>query len=302
MGHPLVPVSIGVLIVSFATGQAVQRAVTTDAHSETRKLLIRRYTEGKRLSYRMDAVNEGWRYQTEAEGVVKKDQGGRYYEEYHWSHFVSDARPIALTAAGLEFRQMVSLDPAIKPSLPDLSKTDLRLIGPITDLLNFYVDLWLANTRAHLARAGDQYSFNRGAPGSWADGKHVLLGEDAIVFNFELQDVDLVHHTATVVVHHVPPQEVEIKLPASWMHQAVEDTPNNWVEVRRTEDKYSAAVGKETFDVVIKVSLADGKILFGTIDNPVMTVERECDDAALTKCGDPKRHPIHRHVEIALIQ
>jgi hypothetical protein len=116
-----------------------------------------------------------------------------------------------------------------------------------------------------------------------------LWGESAIVFNGELQDVDLRRHTATLVVHHVPPQEVEVKLPAPWMHQAVEDTPNNWVEVRRTQDgKYSAAVGKETFDDVIKVCLADGKILPGIIDNLVITVERECDDAALTNCDDPK--------------
>jgi hypothetical protein len=292
MRYPLAPVSIAVLIVSLATGQ-----------TKSNDLLVRHYTEGKRLSYRMNAVNESWRYQIEADGIVKKDQDGRYYEDYRWSHFVSDGKPIQLTPAGLEFRQVLSLDPRINPSLPDLRRTDFRLIGPITDLLTFYVDLWLANTHGHLAPAGDHFSFSRGAPNSWADGKHVLFGENAIVFNGELQDVDLGHHTATLVVHHVPPQEVEVKLPASWMHQAVEDTPNNWVEVRRTQDgKYTAAVGKETFDDVIKVSLADGKILSGTIDNPVITVVRECDDAALTKCGDPKSHPIDRHVEIVLVQ
>jgi len=62
--------------------------------------------------------------------------------------------------------------------------------------------------------------------------------------------------------------------------------------VERTKnEKYLAAVGKETFDVEIRLSLADGMILSGTLDNPVETIKRECEDAALTKCGDPRPHP-----------
>jgi hypothetical protein len=61
-----------------------------------------------------------------------------------------------------------------------------------------------------------------------------------------------------------------------------------------------AAVGKETFDVKIRLSLADGKILSGTLHNPVETIEHECEDTALTKCGDARPHPIRRQIEIAL--
>jgi len=83
------------------------------------------------------------------------------------------------------------------------------------------------------------------------------------------------------------------------MHKPVADTANNWVQVRKTKNgKYLAAVGKETFDVEIKVSLVDGEILSGTLDNPVDTIERECEDAALTKCSDPRPHPIRRQIEI----
>jgi hypothetical protein len=85
------------------------------------------------------------------------------------------------------------------------------------------------------------------------------------------------------------------------MLKPVSDTANNWVQVEKTKDgKYRAGVGKETFTVEIKLSLADGKILSATMDNPVETIERECEDAALTKCGDPKPHPIRRQVEISL--
>jgi hypothetical protein len=58
-------------------------------------------------------------------------------------------------------------------------------------------------------------------------------------------------------------------------------------------------VGKETFDVELKVSLDDGKILSATLDNPVEVLARECADAALSSCGEPVRYQIHRQVEIA---
>jgi hypothetical protein len=82
----------------------------------------------------------------------------------------------------------------------------------------------------------------------------------------------------------------------------VADTANNWVEVKKSDDgKFEAGVGKETFDVTIIVSTADGRILSASMDNPVVTSSRTCDDAALTKCGVPQPHTIHRHIEIALV-
>src|SRR6202043_116361 len=116
-----------------------------------------------------------------------------------------------------------------------------------------------------------------------------------------LKDVNRSDNTATVIVRHVPPEKPEIRLPADWMSKPVAGTPNNWVQVTRIKNgKYLAAVGKETFDVEIRLSLVDGKILSGSIDNPVETTERECEDAALTKCGDPKAHGIRRRIEISL--
>jgi len=99
----------------------------------------------------------------------------------------------------------------------------------------------------------------------------------------------------------VPPEKPQIRLPADWMRKPVADTANNWVQVERTKnEKYLAAVGKETFDLEIRLSLADGKILSGTLDNLVETIERECEDAALSRCSDPRPHPIKRQIEISL--
>jgi hypothetical protein len=264
--------------------------------------LTRHYREGEKLAYLMKGVNESWHYEVEADGVVKKDAAGTYFEEYRWSNLVSNGQKVALSASS-DFRQQVSLDPDRAPSMPNLSQVDPKLIGPITDFLTFYVDLWLAEKKGKLTHAGDHFYFKRGTPSSWADGNHVILGETSIDFEFTLASVNQSDKTATLVVHHVPPEQPEITLPADWMHSPVADTLNNHVEVERTQNGgYRAAVGKETFDVEIKVSLDDGKMLAGTLTNPVSMIERECEDVALTKCGEPKPHNIMRRIEISLKQ
>ena len=176
------------------------------------------------------------------------------------------------------------------------------MIGPILDFLNFYVDLWLAIRVGGLAHAGDHFYQKHGTPASWADGRYVVVGEDSIDFDVSLTDVDQSNRVATLLIRHVPPKQPEIRLPAAWMRVPVADTPNNWVQVEKKDSTYLAAVGKETFDVLMKVSLVDGKILWGRIENPVTTLERECADAALMSCGDPKPHQILRQIEISLEQ
>ncbi len=268
--------------------------------AQNRGLLSRRYREGERLAYRMKAVNEGRRYEVRARGVVKKDSAGKYIEEYGWSDWISDGAPLTLPPAGLEFRQILSLDPDATPPIPDLTKVPPRLIGPITDMMTFYVDLWLAVRSGKVNQAGDHLYHQHGTPASWADGNYTVLGEDSIDFDITLTDVDKSNRVATVMVRHVVPKQPKVKLPADWMREPVAGTPNNWVNVVKKDGKYVAAVGKETFDVEIKVSLVDGKILSGTMDNPVIARERDCTDAALASCSDPRPHEIRRRIEIAL--
>jgi hypothetical protein len=86
------------------------------------------------------------------------------------------------------------------------------------------------------------------------------------------------------------------------MRKPISDTPNNWVQVRRKGDRYVAAVGKETFDVELKISLVDGRILSATMENPVEKIARDCSDAALTDCGEPVRSPTFRRIKMSLIE
>lgn len=285
-----------VLLICSTSSLLAMQTVPTD-----QSVLLRHYQDGERLRYQMKGVNENWHYEIQADGIVKQDSAGAYFEEYGWSHLISDGQKISLSSASTDFHQKVTLDPKGMPSFPDLGKVDTRLIGPITDFMTFYVDLWLAEKTGQLVKAGDHFYFKRGTPNSWADGNYTLLGEDSIDFDLTLKAVDVASNTATVIVRHVPPEKPEVKLPAEWMHKPVGDTANNFVQVQKIADgKYTASVGKETFDVELKASLKDGKILSGTLHNTVETIERECTDAAVTSCGDPKAHSILRQIEIVL--
>lgn len=263
--------------------------------------LTRHYREGETLTYHMVATNEDWHYTADASGTANKSASGSYSDEFRWTGMTSNGQPIALAPAMVQFRETLSLDPNLMPSGPDLSKVDPRMVGPITDLMTFYVDEWLMNKIGILQHAGDHFYVPNPQVSSWADGSRVLVGKDHIDFDLNLQSIDQGKQTAVVVVHHVPPAHPNLEFPAAWMQAPVADTANNWVEITKTKDgKYEAGVGKETFDVTIIVSTADGRILSASMDNPVVTSVRECDDEALTKCGLAQAHTIHRHVTIAL--
>jgi hypothetical protein len=264
--------------------------------------LNRQYREGEKLVYHMKGVNEAWHYEIDADAVVKKDAAGRFFEEFEWTHMETAGQPQQLATSAGDFRQRITLDPNENPSMPDLSKVDPKLIGPITDMMTFYVDLWLANKLGALKKAGDHFYFRNPMPASsWADGTRVLVGVSAIDFDMTLKAVDSAAGTALLEVKHVPPEKSALPVKAAWMQVPVESAPNNWMTVSKTpEGKFDAGVGQETFTDEITISLADGHIVSATMDNPVKTIERVCEDEALTKCGDAKPHLIVRKIEIAM--
>jgi len=282
----------------------VSNALAQSNHSQADNTpLVRRYKDGETLSYHMKASNQARnqtiRYEADAKGVVKKEGFGHLVEEFQWSALSFNGQPVPLPANASDFRQQLSLDPAVSPSLPDFSHVNPMLIGPSADLLTFYADLWLAMKQGTLIHSGDHAYVRHGTPNSWADGTRTLIGEDSIDFDIKLSDVDTGAGTAKLVVRHVPPAQPEIKTAAKWMGAPVADAPNNWVEVTKMDSgKYLAEVGKETFDVEITTSLADGRILSAKMDNPVTVLARECSDSELTQCGEPEHYQIRRQIEL----
>lgn len=265
-------------------------------------LLARHYREGQKLSYQMKATNEEpgkkLAYEIQADGEVKKNGDG-FFEEFAWSHLMVNGAPMVLSAGSRNFRQVLSLEPNRNVGLPDLSKVDPILIGPITDMLTFYADMVIVHTKGRLDRPNDHFYFKYGVPASWADGRYVILGQSSVDFDVTLTAVDPARRFALVTVKHLPPETTQAKLPAEWMKPPVADTANNWVQViKQGDDKYVASVGKEIFVAEIKLSLDDGRILAATLENPVEVRERQCTDAALTQCGEPRRYLIRRHIDL----
>jgi hypothetical protein len=265
--------------------------------------LARKYTEGELVAYEMRGVNQGrartLRYTAKAIGVVGRDPAGAFQEELEWTALAVDGDPLELPEATRAFRQHLSLAPDAVTRVPNLSQVHPGLAAPVLDLLNFYADLALAARMGTLAKAGDHAYFNHNRPNSWADGRVILVGEDAIDFDITLQELDTAGGTATLVVRHVPPKSPAIRITADWMRKPVAGAANNWTQVEsHPTGKYTAAVGVATVEMRIIVDPANGRILSAVMDNPVEVLERVCDDVEAKRCGEPSRYRIIRTIEL----
>ncbi|HMK37891.1 MAG TPA: hypothetical protein VK569_01030, partial [Bacteroidota bacterium] len=227
--------------------------------------LIRRYRPGEKILYRISATDQGrngvTHYEARATGEVKRDSAGIFYEEFAWSDLKINDERIVLPPSSLNFRQRLSLSPAYRPGIPDVRRLHPALVGPVVDLLAFYADVQLAMREPGLTQTGDHVYVNDGNPNSWADGSRVLTGEDAIDFDITLTDVNLADSVVTLGVRHVPPARPAISPGASWMQAPPGGSPNNWVQVSRSDSGgFIAAVGRESFESSIRMSLEDGRI------------------------------------------
>ncbi len=271
------------LIFTVVLAELVPTSAAQQAATEA-GTLQRRYTGGSVSHYLMTGNNDGWQYTIEATDVVKRDMNGRYYEEIGWSDLTSNAQQ-ALTPASLALRQTVSLDdPSSYMKVPNLATVQPLLIGPITDTLTIYSDLLLA-MQSKLAHPGQIAYVPRTTPNSWADGQRVLLGQDVVDFSLKVETVNPAEHTETLLIQHLPPPELHVQLPAKWMQEPTLAKPNNFVQVSKQADGFTAETGKETFDVRLVVDTRDGHILSAAMHNPVALTTRTCTDRELTQCG-----------------
>jgi len=262
--------------------------------------LQRRYAEGAVSHYLMSGNNDGWQYTIQATDIVKRDSNGRYYEEIGWSGFQSNAQA-ALTPASLALRQTVSLDdPVSYLKVPNLANVQPLLIGPITDTLTIYSDILLA-MQAKLIRPGQTAYISRTTPNSWADGQRILLGQDVVDFSLRVDTVNTDEQTETLLIQHVPPPVLHIQLPAKWMQEPTSAKPNNFVQVSKQDDGFTAETGKETFEVRLVVDTRDGHILSATMHNPVALISRTCADRELTQCGPRVSKTILREIAWKLV-
>lgn len=266
--------------------------------------LSRRYEAGEVLKYEIagshstnGALDFDWH--AHAVGTVSRDAAGVFREDVQWTKADWGGKQVERPVKNDGFRQAVSLDPAARLAVPDLSQVDRSLIAPITDLLTFYSDYWLAVKKGLRLKTGDRAYVHYGKPSSWADGTRVVAGYDCIDFDLSVAAVDRGGKTATLKARHVPPDGGCERAPAEWMKKPVADTANNWFEVTKTTDnKYEAGAGKEIFDAEIEITLPSGAIKSATLFNPVILANKICADAALSDCGVSEKTDIVRRISL----
>ena len=126
---------------------------------------------------------------------------------------------------------------------------------------------------------------SRTTPNSWADGQRVLLGQDVVDFSLSVESVNSAQHTEILLIQHVPPPLLHVEQPAKWMQESESAKPNNFVQISKEGDGFSAETAKKTFDVKLVVDTRDGSILSAAINNPVVLKTRTCMDRELMHCG-----------------
>lgn len=118
----------GLFAVNLSTAQTLATPNATAA-TTNQSPLARHYTEGEKLIYQMKGDNDGWTYEIQANGIVKKGATGHLIEEYGWSDLKSNA-PMSMSATSLNFRQTLSLDPATPPGITLTPRLVRRPRGP----------------------------------------------------------------------------------------------------------------------------------------------------------------------------
>ncbi len=237
---------------------------------------FREYKEGEIFYYKMDALNDGRRYQAISRHKVEKTEDGKYFEKISWIYLKHDGSEIDLSPMK-DFEQILSLDKSFEFVIPDITKikTELRrfMAGPVFDLMTFYVDL---NPRLYFEKldsleSGTPTRFPYNRPSSWADGFFNVLGEDCLDFVVTLQRYGA--DNLCLRVEHVPPEaNLNINLPEEWMKKpVVKGKENNWVQVTKSgkPDEYFVAFGYEYFDVHLFLDKENGMIKYAQMYNPV---------------------------------
>ena len=287
------PIRIAVCIIWIFFTACASASKFNNLPDNFQSPLFRHYREGETFAYVISGRHwtDGvlnWEYRAELVSKVIKDSHGIFYEEINWGGIRKNGIFSPSSPASLKFRQELSLDPRFASVPHQLAQLPQAMVGPVTDLLSFYVDAQLAIRQTSIKRPGDHIHINYGKPSAWP------TGQDCI--DFEINYLD----SETLEVKHVPPHLDCLQFPGSWMNESFFDLPNNWYQIERNDEKFTAQVGKETFTSKITFDSTSSRILRASMENPVEFWSRSCDDAKLISCNSPKKHRIFRQIELSL--
>ena len=194
----------------------------------------------------------------------------------------------------------VSLSPTdggVGLALPDILGWDMAVVGPVTDLLTFWVAISPQAGIDKVSKVGQSYVLPEAPVASWANGVDIPVGQDCIQISITLKELG--ESTAVFETRFMPPEEASLKMLKSWMDESVvEGTPNNFQQQMSMGEAAMVMWGREYFVVTSTVRRADGMLLSATMSNELQLKMKIGCSSELQACKHEV--PLHIRRELSL--
>ena len=182
-------------------------------------------------------------------------------------------------------------DGGVGLALPDIAGWDMAVVGPVTDLLTFFVAISPQAGIDSVSQVGQTCVLPEAPVASWANGESIPVGQDCIQISVTLKEIH--EDTAVFETRFMPPEEAGLEMLKPWMDESVvAGTPNNFQQQMSMGDAAAVMWGREEFVVTSTVRRADGMLLSATMSNELQLKMKIGCSSELESC----KHEIPLHI------
>lgn len=268
----------------------------------------RKYRNGESYRYELTTEyyqNSEWKSRTVAvcELTVQTDSSGIPYESLQWLSQRSITARDTLDESAMALRvkpYRISLHPNGPLELPVI--TEPGMTGAITDFHTFYVAIHKKTGVDRLQKQGDTYQLPAPVKGNFGNGKTIVKGEDCITISGRLMEVKATE--VTIQTDFLPPQQpcLDYYLPA-FSRPVSGDTLNNIQMIMVAgAGKLNLQFGKERFDIISRINIADGMLLEADMTNELqLRLKVNCNES-LQDCQAELPWHIYRTIRLRLLR
>ncbi|MGN6294955.1 MAG: hypothetical protein ACTHMV_19550 [Chitinophagaceae bacterium] len=268
----------------------------------------RKYKSGEMYRYELTTEyyqNREWKSSTIAvcELTVQADSLGMPYESVQWlsqkiitAKDTTDESPMALRVKPYH----LSLHPKGTLELPVI--TEAGMTGAITDFHTFYVAIHQKAGIDKLQKQGDAYLLPTPVKGNFGNGKTILKGEDCITISSKLKEIKA--RQVVIQTDFLPPQQpcLDYYLPACSQPVSGDTLNNIQMIMVAPAGKVNLQYGKERFDIISTINIADGILLEATMTNELLLRLKVNCTEALQDCQAELPWHIYRTIRLKLLR
>lgn len=258
----------------------------------------RHYVKGQVSRYAFDETQNGATTITAVARLRSYIHHGVGGEQVKWVALDSEGQNLDAEARAFPPYDL-SLDPKDPDGLvlPDTTNAG-DLLGPVTDLGNFYVDLSPKTGIGTLHQPGQSAADPTPLNGNFPSATRPV-GKDLLQLTTTL--TSLTGRRATFTSSFTPPAAGGLTLTQSFMDSPVcGSTPNNFETVVQGSTGYVALWGCESNTITTVVDRASGRIESVQMNNPLQLEEVSCQDEALTECSSPAPVTLQQAAQLTL--